>query len=77
MVLGLEASSVSDSTPLLDSDDLMQTLWLFPIVVCWQGHSFFFAYHKRTFDAIATSKFSAQALLELIILLHGNHFQRS
>jgi|GEM_PF-2291909 hypothetical protein len=41
MVLGLEASSVSDSTPLLDSDDLMQTLWLFPIAICWQGHSFF------------------------------------
>lgn len=40
MALGLEASSVTDSTPLLDSDDLMQTLWLFPIVVCWQGHSF-------------------------------------
>ena len=41
MVLGLEASSVSDSTPLIDSDDLKQTLWLFPIVICWQGHSFF------------------------------------
>ena len=33
MVLGLEASSVSDSTPLLDTDDLMQTLWLFPIAI--------------------------------------------
>ena len=39
MVRGREASSVSDSTPLIDSDDLKQTLWLLPILICWQGHT--------------------------------------
>ncbi|MFQ3316845.1 MAG: hypothetical protein ACI8T6_000261 [Candidatus Poseidoniaceae archaeon] len=39
MVLGHEANRVSNSTPLMDSDDLKQTLWLLPIVACWQGHN--------------------------------------
>jgi hypothetical protein len=39
MVLGHGANRVSNSTPLMDSDDLKQTLWLLPIVACWQGNS--------------------------------------
>jgi len=39
MVLGPGANRVSNSTPLVDSDDLKQTLWLLPIVACWQGNS--------------------------------------
>ena len=23
----------------MDSDDLKQTLWLLPILICWQGHA--------------------------------------
>lgn len=39
MALGHEANRVSNPTPLVDSDDLKQTLWLLPIVACWQGHT--------------------------------------
>jgi len=41
MVLGHEAIKVPNPNPVspIDSDDLKQTLWLLPIIACWQGHA--------------------------------------
>ena len=41
MGLGHGAISVPTSTPLVDSDDLKQLLWLLPALTCWQGHALY------------------------------------
>ncbi len=47
MGLGHEANSVPTSTPLVDSDDMKQFLWLVPALMCWQGHALYSVFKEE------------------------------